>query len=73
MRRLTQPFAQAIVGGRLSADLDKPTPPPADDHVPSEFFVVGIGASAGGLESLEKLFSSLPADTGMAFVVLQHL
>lgn len=36
-------------------------------------FVVGIGASAGGLESLEKLFRNLPADTGMAFVVLQHL
>jgi chemotaxis response regulator CheB len=37
------------------------------------FYVVAIGASAGGLESLERLFSSLPADTGMAFVVLQHL
>ncbi len=36
-------------------------------------FVVGIGASAGGLESLEKLFRNLPTDTGMAFVVLQHL
>jgi two-component system, chemotaxis family, CheB/CheR fusion protein len=36
-------------------------------------FVVGIGASAGGLESLEKLFRNLPANTGMAFVVLQHL
>jgi two-component system CheB/CheR fusion protein len=38
-----------------------------------EFPVVGIGASAGGLESLERLFSELPVDTGMAFVVLQHL
>ena len=35
--------------------------------------IVGIGASAGGLESLEQLFSALPADTGMAFVVVQHL
>ena len=35
--------------------------------------VVAIGASAGGLESLERFFSNLPADTGMAFVVLQHL
>jgi two-component system CheB/CheR fusion protein len=35
--------------------------------------VVGIGASAGGLESLEKFFRTLPADTGMAFVVVQHL
>ncbi len=35
--------------------------------------VVGIGASAGGLESLEKLFRNLPCDTNMAFVVVQHL
>ena len=40
---------------------------------PPDFHVVGIGASAGGLESLERLFSHLPTDTGMAFVVLQHL
>src|SRR6476469_4202169 len=39
----------------------------------SEFHVVAIGASAGGLESLERLFTRLPTDTGMAFVVLQHL
>ena len=37
------------------------------------FHVVGIGASAGGLESLERVFSHLPSDTGMAFVVIQHL
>jgi two-component system, chemotaxis family, CheB/CheR fusion protein len=34
---------------------------------------VGIGASAGGLEALERLFRALPADTGMAFLVVQHL
>ena len=38
-----------------------------------DFHVVGIGASAGGLEPLERLFSHLPVDTGMAFVVVQHL
>ena len=37
------------------------------------FRIVGIGASAGGLESLEQLFSALPADAGMAYVVVQHL
>jgi len=37
------------------------------------FHVVAIGASAGGLDSLERLFTHLPADTGMAFIVLQHL
>lgn len=35
--------------------------------------IVGIGASAGGLESLEQLFAAMPPDTGMAFVVVQHL
>lgn len=37
------------------------------------FPVVGIGASAGGLEAYLKLFSLLPANTGMAFVLVQHL
>ena len=36
-------------------------------------FVVGIGASAGGLDALERLFHTLPCDTGAAFVVIQHL
>jgi len=38
-----------------------------------DFYIVGIGASAGGLEALEVLFNRMPPDTGMAFVVLQHL
>ena len=37
------------------------------------FPVVGIGASAGGLEALTALFQELPPDLGMAFVVVQHL
>ena len=35
--------------------------------------VVGIGASAGGLDALTRLLRHLPADTGMAYVVVQHL
>ena len=38
-----------------------------------KFPVVGIGASAGGLEALEQFFEQTPVDTGMAFVVIQHL
>ncbi|MBE9042537.1 diguanylate cyclase, partial [Oscillatoriales cyanobacterium LEGE 11467] len=37
------------------------------------FFVVGIGASAGGLRALEIFFENLTIDTGAAFVVIQHL
>jgi len=36
------------------------------------FPVVGIGASAGGLEALDELFREMPLDTGMAFVVVTH-
>jgi two-component system CheB/CheR fusion protein len=39
----------------------------------ADFHIVGIGASAGGLDSLERLFEHLPVDTGMAYVVVQHL
>jgi len=35
--------------------------------------VVGIGSSAGGLEALQQFLTFLPTDTGMAFVVIQHL
>lgn len=36
-------------------------------------YIVGIGASAGGLEALQQLFEKLPPDTDLAFVVVQHL
>src|SRR5436190_3030894 len=35
--------------------------------------VVGVGASAGGLEAFEQLLRALPDDTGLAFVLVQHL
>jgi two-component system, chemotaxis family, CheB/CheR fusion protein len=44
------------------------TPQPA-----APFPVVGIGASAGGLDPLAQLLRALPVDTGMAFVLIQHL
>lgn len=37
------------------------------------FCVVGLGASAGGLEALEQFFKRMPADSGLGFVVVQHL
>ncbi|MGD1984416.1 MAG: CheR family methyltransferase, partial [Chromatiaceae bacterium] len=52
--------------------------PGADSGQPEERpgfagFIVGIGASAGGLEALERFFTHCPSDTGAAFVVVQHL
>src|SRR6478609_8313334 len=40
---------------------------------PSPDLVVGLGASAGGLEALQAFFAALPPDTGLAYVVVQHL
>ena len=37
------------------------------------FPIVGIGASAGGLEALEQFFQNVPKNCGIAFVVIQHL
>ena len=36
-------------------------------------YIVGIGASAGGLQAIEAFFDNMPTDSGMAFVVVQHL
>jgi two-component system CheB/CheR fusion protein len=50
-------------------------PPPAPGFIPSTlpFAVVGIGASAGGIEALGRFFEAMPAENGMAFVVVLHL
>ena len=39
----------------------------------SGIHIVGVGASAGGLEALEEMFQSMPDDLGVAFVIVQHL
>ena len=38
-----------------------------------KFHVLGIGASAGGLEAFEKFFQNMPPDSGMAFILVPHL
>ena len=58
---------------------ESPTGRPDDEspsgatHGDPTFPVVGIGASAGGLEAAGQLLSQLPEKTGMAFVLVQHL
>ncbi|MFH0736237.1 MAG: chemotaxis protein CheB [bacterium] len=37
------------------------------------FYIVGLGASAGGLDALERFFGNTPVNTGMAFIVVSHL
>ena len=40
---------------------------------PGTIQIVGVGASAGGLEALEQFLASVPAGSGLAYVVVQHL
>ncbi|MEK6302035.1 MAG: chemotaxis protein CheB [Acidobacteriota bacterium] len=59
--------------GRLHS---KPTSTKAGGPPTTEsgsFAIVGVGASAGGLEAFTDLLRALPVDTGMAFVLVQHL
>ena len=47
---------------------------PSENHESTPVFpVVGIGASAGGLEALKQFFTAMPPATGLAFVLVQHL
>src|SRR4030095_15370387 len=69
---------------RARPNLGRPRKPPAavpSDEVESaspararsSLMVVGVGASAGGLEAFSQLLAALPADLGMAVVLVQHL
>ncbi len=54
---------------------DQRTKPAKAPHgaSPPDFSIVAIGASAGGLDACTRLISALPAKTGMAFILIQHL
>jgi two-component system CheB/CheR fusion protein len=52
-----------------STDASGEPPVPPDQGL----IMVGLGASAGGQEAFEKFFAHMPADSGLAFVVVQHL
>lgn len=50
-----------------------PLLPAEQPKKPRDFPIVGVGASAGGLEALEQFLGGVPENCGMAFVVIQHL
>jgi len=57
-----------------SAPKEKPSPALEEGRESSRSFpIVGIGASAGGLEALELFLANVPKGSGMAFVIVQHL
>ena len=51
------------------------SPPKAEEQHKQDlaFPIVGLGASAGGLEAFEQFFRHMPVDSGMAFVLIIHL
>jgi len=63
----TKPKSKPNSRGQAAKPPAKAPPPPPEP------LVVGVGASAGGLEAFTDLLRHLPRDTGMAFVLLQHL
>jgi two-component system CheB/CheR fusion protein len=55
-------------------EVDQPAAPERPEHIErARFPIVGIGASAGGLEAFEEFFHHLPNDCGLAFVLVPHL
>ena len=70
--------AKTSIGEGDSPDtpVEVSTTPNMEDDLPGPapgFPIVGVGASAGGLEAFTHLLKNLPATTGMGFVFIQHL
>jgi two-component system CheB/CheR fusion protein len=61
------------VVNRRDPPSDKRAPETAPAQSKPSFAVVGIGASAGGLEAFKRFFSAMPGKPGIAFVLIQHL
>jgi chemotaxis methyl-accepting protein methylase len=67
MKRLPKP---PITANKQTKSSPKDTPP---RQASLSFPIVGIGASAGGLEALEQFLGHVPENSGIAFVIVQHL
>jgi two-component system, chemotaxis family, CheB/CheR fusion protein len=65
-----KPTASKVKKARKPKSTEQGVPVP---EAKVSFPIVGIGASAGGLEAFEQFFTHTPQDTGMAFVLIQHL
>ncbi len=68
--------------GQPERDAGEASPSPSPEKAPVKsngrnskkpFYIVGIGASAGGLEALGQFFAQIPPNNGLAFVVVSHL
>ena len=68
VKRAIQPAAKPAKPRKTAAVAEQKPQPAAE-----EFPIVGIGASAGGLEALEQFLAHAPPASGMAYIVIQHL
>ena len=67
---MKKPSKHAIVVKKTDMNSPKIAP---EKQKPVPFPIIGIGASAGGLEALEQFLGHVPENCGMAFVIVQHL
>ena len=70
-RKITQCLEIVRISTRRGGRVGSRRPLSASSR--ADFPVVAIGASAGGLDACKKLLDALPADNGMAFILVQHL
>jgi two-component system CheB/CheR fusion protein len=64
---------EVIVNKHLPAEVNSTSPSEPSENPAASLKIVGIGASAGGLEAFDEFFRHMPPDSGMAFVLVQHL
>ncbi|MFZ2302970.1 MAG: chemotaxis protein CheB [Gallionella sp.] len=67
------PKDKTVAKGKPVASEFKPAEKSNNEREGQGFFIVGIGASAGGLEAFEHFFRNVPPGSGMAFVLVPHL
>ncbi len=77
MKKPVKPERKQVSSKRQTTVLAEPQGTPLEEggqrSLQAAFPVVGIGASAGGLEALALFLAKVPAGSGMAFVIVQHL
>jgi two-component system, chemotaxis family, CheB/CheR fusion protein len=66
---------KSVAGRKIKPKLPEPKPeePALEKPEDRRFPIVGLGASAGGLEAFEEFFSKMSSDSGMAFILVSHL
>ncbi len=69
----TQPAPEPEAAPEPTPEAEPAAAPPAEaEGLPRDFHVVGLGASAGGLDALEAFFQNVPERSGISFVVVTH-